>query len=103
MDVGSQRISTSNAIYGDDDQDVYFRDNTADLQFGLRVFYNPSSTVRNIQFSFIHIGIREYANSATGYPNQITSIDDFVVLVASSTERGITSELRAAINGNFGF
>ena len=104
VDVGSQRISTADAIYGNDMQDVYFRDNTADLQFGLRVQYNPTpATVRNVQFSFIHIGVREYANSVTGYPNQITSMDDFVVLVGSATEHGTILNLAAGTNGNLGF
>ena len=31
LDVGSQRISTNAVVYGDDDQDDYFRDNAADL------------------------------------------------------------------------
>ena len=104
VDVGSQRISTADVIYGDDNQDVYFRDNAADLQFGLRVQYNPTpATVRNVQLSFIHIGIREYANSVTGYPNQITSIDDFVVLVGSAREHGTFSNLALGSNGNIGF
>ena len=31
VDVGSQRISTADAIYGNDNQDAYFPDNPADL------------------------------------------------------------------------
>ena len=104
VDVGSQRISTADAIYGNDIQDVYFRDNSADLQFGLRVQYNPTpATVRNVQFSFIHIGVREYANSVTGYPNQISSIDDFVVLIGSATEHGVISNLADGSTNDFGF
>ena len=102
--MGSQRLSTEGLIYGNDNQNDYFRDNQTDLEFGLRVQYNPTpNLMKSIQFSFIHIGIREYANSVAGYPNQISSVDDFVVLVASATEQGVTSNLGLGTNGNLGF
>ena len=47
--------------------------------------YNPTTVpVRNVQFSFIHIGIRDYAGNVAGYPNQIPpTVDDFAALVGS--------------------
>ena len=105
LDVGSQRISTTDTVYGDDDQDDYFRDDAADMQFGLRVQYNPTpATVRNVQFSFIHIGIRDYAGNVAGYPNQIPpSVDDFVALVGSASEFGVSSNLGGGTNAELGF
>ena len=105
LDVGSQRISTTDTVYGDDDQDDYFRDDDADLQFGLRVQYNPTpALVKNVQFSFIHIGIRDYADNVAGYPNQIPpTVDDFVALVGSAEEFGVSSNLGGGTNAELGF
>ena len=80
-------------MYGEDDQNDYFRSSSTDNEFGLVVEYNPNSltTIRYVQFSLVHIGIREYVNSS--YPGQILKVDDFVVIATSASETGVTQNL----------
>ena len=104
IEIGALRTSiVGNQIYGQEDQSQYFRSSSTDNEFGLLVEYSPLNltVIRRVQFSLLHIGIREFV--ASSYPAQIVKPDDFVAIATSAQETGVTEELSFINTGKPGF
>ena len=94
VEISSFRTNLAgDQVYGDDDQNDYFKQDANDNQFGINVEYNSLNltTIRYVQFSLLHIGVREFV--ASSYPAQILKIDDFVIIVTSGKETGKIDDL----------
>ena len=67
----------------------HFKDNPSDTEIGIEIEYNPTPLefiTRDIQLSFIFIGIREHSEAS--YPSQIIDKDNFFVYAKSASRTG---------------